>query len=318
MIRALAAAALLALPVVAEAGSIRFFATGVNQQDRVRVPIDDDAAGPDASTPADIGAGSFTIEFWVKGTLADNTAGPARAPGSYADYNWITGNIVVDRDIWSADPSANRKFGISLRGGVVEFGTGAAAPDGEHTLVGATNVLTGDWRHVAVTRDGTTGVKRIFVDGAEDGASAANASTADLSYPNGGVPSQVQPCGTGPWGPYLVFGVEKHDADQHLGGCGTPPSFAYPGFRGLFDEARVWSIALTQAQVADLRNDVIPASTPGLSGYWRFEEGSGTVAADELGASPGEVIAGTAGNGEWSTDGAPVTAPSAVSGWALY
>ncbi len=43
--------------------AIRFFGTGTNQQDRVRIAIDDNAPGPDASAVCDLGAGSFTIEF---------------------------------------------------------------------------------------------------------------------------------------------------------------------------------------------------------------------------------------------------------------
>ena len=38
---------------------LRFYGTGVNQQDRVRIVIDDNAPGPNASAPCDVGAGSF-------------------------------------------------------------------------------------------------------------------------------------------------------------------------------------------------------------------------------------------------------------------
>lgn len=114
--------------------ALRFFGTGNNQQDRVRIPIDDDLAGPDVSSPCDVGAGSFTIEFWVRGQLADNPTTNWGGDVEQANVDWILGNIVVDRDIWG--PSS-RDFGISIAGGFVRFGTGhadVAAQDGDHTL----------------------------------------------------------------------------------------------------------------------------------------------------------------------------------------
>ena len=71
------AASLLALTGLmvsgaAEAGSIRFFGNGANDIDRVKIRIDD-PANNNPGPPADIGAGNFTIEFWIKGAAADNT-----------------------------------------------------------------------------------------------------------------------------------------------------------------------------------------------------------------------------------------------------
>jgi len=45
---------------------------------------------------------------------------------------------------------------------------------------------------------------------------------------------------------------------------------------GLIDEARVWDISRTQAEIRGSMNQTIPGNTPGLVGYWRFDEGSGT------------------------------------------
>jgi hypothetical protein len=50
-----------------------------------------DAPGP----PADVGAGDFTIELWLRGTAADNPAGPVACGDNLA---WIEGNILLDRD----------------------------------------------------------------------------------------------------------------------------------------------------------------------------------------------------------------------------
>lgn len=310
----------VAAPAQTNDYSLRFHGAGYDQRDRVVFVIDDDqgAPAPDASAPADIGAGSFTIEFWVKGTLADN-ASASRPAGSYADFNWIEGNVVIDRDIWSGDAEARRKFGVSLGGGRVEFGTGGAGGDSDDTLVGSVDVLDGTWRHVAVTRDASTGVKTIMVDGVVDISGPAGTSTADLSYPDEGVPGQVAPCGRGPFGPTLMIGAEKHDADEHLeGSCGSPPlNPAYPSFSGHVDEVRLWGAALSPAQVQGLHNVIIdPADHPTLVAYWRFEEGSGTVIGDTVpGGTTGELRGGVPGEGEWSADAAPVFGAASVGAW---
>jgi len=294
-----------AIAAVASAQSsqhaLRFYGTGTNQQDRVRIAIDDNAAGPDASAPCDIGAGSFTLDFWIRGTLTDNGSAHTGGDNESFDFSWINGNIVIDRDIWGG---SDADWGVSLRGGFVSFGTGRGQPadDSEHTLEGDTNVLDGTWHHVAVTRDAITGIKRIFVDGQLDFSGSTGASQADISYPDGGVSGQVTP-----WGPYIVLAAEKHDAG--------PP---FPSFRGYLDEVRIWNVALSEAQILASFDQVISPVTSGLVAYYRFEEGTGTAIADSsAAASPaGLLIAGTAGNGEWVSFAADPANTAPVSGRA--
>ncbi len=290
--RCAASRAWLLTVLVAPAGAqgsefaLRFFGTGGAQQDRVRIAIDDNGPGPDASAPCDVGAGSFTVEFWLRGTLVDNASANAGGDVEAANFNWIEGNTLVDRDIFGGSA---RDWGISIAGGFVRFGTGAgdSGVNGENTIEGDENVLDGAWHHVACVRDAVSGRKSIYVDAQLDFESSLGVSTANLSYPNAGVPGQATP-----WGPYLVLGAEKHDAGA-----------AYPSFRGWFDELRVWSTARTPTQLAASFDRVIAADSAGLVGYYRFEEGSGTNVADSsAAASPaGELIAGVAGNGEWTS-----------------
>lgn len=267
--------------------ALRFHGTGTGQQDRVRIQIDDNAPGPDGSAPCDVGAGSFTIEFWIRGTLAENATSGFGGGVEVTGPAWIFGNMLVDRDIWG---SSDADWGISVAGGRVRFGTGRGDPplgsDTESTIEGNAVVLDGTWRHIACVRDIATGRKRIFVDGVLDFESVALLSFDDLSYPNGGVPGSVTP-----WNPYIVLGAEKHDAGS-----------SFPSFRGWMDELRIWSVARSPEEIAASRQLVLPPGTPGLVGQYRFEEGSGTVVADSSGAgSPsGQLIAGVAGNGEWA------------------
>lgn len=249
----------------------------------MRIAIDDNINGPDASAPCDVGAGSFTIEFWVRGSLAQNNTNHAGGDVETANFNWIEGNVVFDRDIYDGSEA---DFGISLAGGFVRFGTGRGHPvtGQENTIEGNRQILDGLWHHVACVRDFTTGVKRIYVDGMLDFQSSVDASKGNLSFPNAGVPGQVTP-----WGPYIVLGAEKHDAGP-----------AYPSFNGYLDEVRVWNTARTQTEILENHDRIVNSGTAALTGYWRFEETGGTVINDSSGAgSPaGVLIAGTPGNGE--------------------
>ncbi|MFN0244327.1 MAG: PQQ-dependent sugar dehydrogenase [Planctomycetota bacterium] len=287
-VRFLLALLVIAAPAGAQVSehALRFHGTGQAQQDRVRIPVDDDVAGgADGSHPCDVGAGSFTIEFWVRGTLADNASANGGGDISYSDLRWREGNVVVDRNI---SAGSEREFGISIAGGFVRFGTGrgdAHPHDAPHTLEGNVNVLDEIWHHVACVRDAATGRKHIYVDGVPDASSAAAVSNADLSYPNDGVPGQ-----TDAWGRFLVLGAEKHDA----GAC-------CPSFDGYFDELCIWSFARSAATIAASFDRVPAPESPGLVARYRFEEGTGVIVADSsVAQSPdGQLIAGIAGNGEW-------------------
>src|SRR5262245_51063799 len=111
--RLLCAGLVLAAAPVFASSSLRFHGNGGNV-DQVRVAIDDPATALPGS-PADVGATDFTIELWLRGAAADNTA-PAVTCG--ANANWTQGHLVVDRDRQGAD----RKFGVSIANGRVVFG----------------------------------------------------------------------------------------------------------------------------------------------------------------------------------------------------
>lgn len=292
MSRTIAALVVLmfAAPAMAQGSeaALRFYGTGVGppgQQDRVRITIDDDAPGPDASAPCDVGAGGFTIELWVRGTLADNSTANDGGDNETFDIRWIDGNIIVDRDIFGG---SDRKWGISISGGFIRFGT-SRGDDGvdqlDSTIEGNVNVLDGQWHHIACVRDAATGRKHLYIDGVLDYTGLPDISTTDISFPNDGAPGAITQ-----WGPYIVLAAEKHDAGA-----------SFPSFNGYMDEVRIWNVARTQAEIAGDYQDVIAANTPGLVAYYRFEEGAGMSVGDAstAGSPDGELIAGAPGNGEW-------------------
>jgi hypothetical protein len=290
------AALLLAVAIMmpfgaSNAGSIRFFGNGANDIDRIKIRID--PPGP----PADIGAGDFTIEFWIKGSAADNTNTVRCGSGV---YGWIDGNIVLDRDRFNLP----RSFGLALGSGRVAFGANvdnmAIA-----TLCGTRSVLDGQWHHVAVTRS-NGGQIRLFVDGVPDGSISGVAG--NLSYPDNAQPEPGN-CGSAngcPNDPFLVVGAEKHDA--------FPASRL--AFNGLIDELRLSTNLRYTGNFTPSNTPFAPdASTAALYHFDLATTGNcseGTVIADSAsgGASPGVCrFGGSPGGPIWFADSpfAPVT-----------
>jgi hypothetical protein len=137
-------------------------------------------------------------------------------------------------------------------------------------LTGNTSVPVSEWHHVAATLD--NGTMRVYLDGLLDGelADASAVEWGDLppTFPPGqdNYPSPAQ----------LYLGADKHN---QLGLGPTIPDFDF--FEGTLDEAQVWNRALTQGEIAFFRRISLTGLEPGLIHYWKFDEGAGTVAADE-------------------------------------
>ncbi len=246
--------------------SLRFFGNGVDDIDRVKIRIDDptnNLPGP----PADIGATDFTIEFWVRGYLAENGS-PTVTCG--ANEDWILGNIVFDRDRFSQ----GRKFGISIANGRVVFGVTNGSLQAR-TICGATNVLDGQWHHIAVQRRRSDGWMWLYVDGQLQGQ--ADGPDGDISYPDNGVPCSYC-CNGGPCDfsdPFIVLGAEKHDYDRNT----------YPSFSGWLDEVRLSTNLRYNANFTPPSSPFTPdAQTAAL---YHLDEGSGDDVLDSSGASGG-------------------------------
>ncbi len=68
-------------------------------------------------------------------------------------------------------------------------------------------------------------------------------------------------------------------------------AFAYNLFAGDMDELRIWNVARTQTQIQNGMN-VHLSATPGLIAYYRMNEGSGTITADEVNQLNGTLSSG--------------------------
>ena len=203
------ASAAALLPSSTQQTSLRFFGTGKNDIDRVKIPLDDPHRSVDVSN-------DFTIEFWLKAQPGTNTNQEDCQESSDED-TWTNGHIIIDRDIFGDGDYGD--YGISLYDGQIAFGT--AVGSSRRTICGTSNLRDGQWHHVAVTRK-NSGEMRIFVDGQPQ--RSENGPSGDLSYRDNRNTNPDYPND-----PYLVIAAEKHDYDSEN----------YPSFNGWIDEVRI-------------------------------------------------------------------------------
>jgi len=238
-------------------GSLRFFNSHAPNADRVAIRID-------PNVPADIGAGSFTIELWFR--LGPGVQLPATCAASRD--GWRGGHIILDRDRSADGPRG--EFGLALYRNGVAFGMSQGT-----TGVGlcGTVAITSGWHHVAVTRDVGTRAVTLYYDGVASGTVTGPAG--DISYQDG--------VAGGAQDPFLVLGAEKTDAA------------GLQGFDGFVDELRLSTVVRYTADftIATTKFD-LDADTAAL---YHFNDGGGLVLGDERAMSPGDVKFGTDGNG---------------------
>ena len=146
--------------------------------------------------------------------------------------------------------------------------------DGSHWLVrnaNATCAYKADtWYHLAYVM--TPNSYLVYVNGKVAGGGEILPEGNPLLYDDGH---------------QLCFGVERLDADD---------------FDGLLADVRVWQTVRTEEEIKSGMKRTLTGNEPGLTGWWRFAEGSGTNTAD----SSGHGFNGTlTGDFSWSKDVPP-------------
>lgn len=105
------------------------------------------------------------------------------------------------------------------------------------------------YTHIAATYDASAGIAKIYINGVFD-ANKSVASSVSNSIGN------------------LYFGFNPARSD-----------FAAP-FKGIIDEVRIWNIARTESEIQSTMNQSLNGNESGLIGYWKFDEGTGTITSD--------------------------------------
>jgi Concanavalin A-like lectin/glucanases superfamily len=106
-------------------------------------------------------------------------------------------------------------------------------------------VTTGKWVHVAATRNHENGIVLVFVDGVLEGSAVGNLN-ALADAPN-----------------------------INVGGRANRNFYS-----GLMSELRLWSTVRTQSEIVAHMHERLNGDEPGLVGYYRFDERTGTTARD--------------------------------------
>jgi hypothetical protein len=200
----------------------------------------------------------FTLEAWIKTTA------------SRSGTMFYHGNGVIYADAPpGTNPLGSNDFGTSILKNKFAFGIGN--PD--TTLLSTSTVTTGEWVHVAATRNRAAGEMRVFVNGVDENTT----STTQM----GSLTDQVT----------LTLGCTLNDQNH---------------FIGLMDEVRIWNVARTEAEIAATMRQRLTGNEPGLVAYWRFDDRGGPTAVD---SSPTKADATIAGTLEWIASDAPICRP---------
>lgn len=130
-------------------------------------------------------------------------------------------------------------------------------------IINSVNYVDNKWHHFVITYNGANCVAYM------DGSQIATDSVV-------GAPSVATSSAN------LGFGQHVQNGNEW--------------FLGLMDDVRIYNRALSATEVSDFYYCIEP-STTGLVSWWKFDEGSGTSAADSIGSNTGTIT-----NATYSTD----------------
>jgi hypothetical protein len=197
-------------------------------------------------------SGDFTIEFWVRTT---QTGGSGQ---------WYNGRGIVDAEVGGVTTD----FGVSLIGSKLAFGMGS----GDVTILSTSNINTGSWFHVAVTRQASNGAMKIYINGV------------------------LETSGTG--------ATAARTTGIRIGGI-----YGYTGqnFNGTLDELRIWNVVRTAEEISANKDGELITMPSSLVNYFKFNQGTanganGSISSlyDEKNTTDGNTLNGFAKTGTTS------------------
>jgi hypothetical protein len=223
-------------------------------------------ASPELSTQ------TFTVEIWFKrtgtGTLSTTgTAGINIIPLVTKGAPQSEGNHY----------DANYVLGIretNVLAADFEEGVGSDSVGLNHPISGTTRILNDVWYHAAATF--SNGDFKLYLNGNLE----ADTSLGSLVFPEGA-------------------SLQHSALATMLESDGTSTNGF---FQGVLDEARIWNVAKSQAEIqAGMENEIV--SGTGLLARWGLNEGAGTTASNSISGG----VSGTLKSGAlWVAPGAPL------------
>ena len=183
------------------------------------------------------------------------TASTSGSPGGVLAYPLISkGRTSID--------TINYFLGVTADGHIAAAFE-SVSDDVNHGLVGTTSIPTGTWHHAAATYDGNTFA--VYLDGALEASVATTSGPGNTNANHAALATTMSQTGV-----------------------------AAGFFNGAIDEARIWNVGRTPAQVAASMNLQLTSGS-GLIGRWGMEEGAGSTVGNSIaGGVNGTAVAGTA------------------------
>jgi hypothetical protein len=177
------------------------------------------------------------------------------------DLTSTTYSEVIRQQGFATDP--DWVFSFKGNGTILYFGLKVGGTYSELLVsINPSDYVDGNWHHIAAVYDGVNQV--LYRDGIPIG-SAPRSGNVSFTGTTNGIAALMMP---------------------------APAEF----FNGVIDDVRVWSVALTAADIANNMQRPLTGAEAGLAAYWKFDEGSGTVAGD---SSPNGVTGTLINNPAW-------------------
>ncbi len=190
--------------------------------------------------------------------------------GDFTIECWV---FVRSYNNWSrlidfANGPNNNNVYLALSAGPTGYPTMGVFTNNNSTpvLEAGTQLPTNQWVHLAATLNGTTGT--IYING--------------------------NPVVTGP----LNVAPNVVRTNNYIGRS----NYSSDGYaNAVFDEVRIWNVALTQAQIQNTMHVSLSGFTPGLVAMWRFDEGGGSSTLEAVSGVESELI----GSVNWTVSSIP-------------
>jgi len=229
--------------------------------------------------------GSLTMEAWFKSTNVDGTilSCYSHTAAGHGDP-WV--------GLYSIFIDANGFLQSNIRDSAGHDWASWVVDGVTDSSLFPTEVNDGSWHHIAVVYDEDSSAVFAYLDGGVK-------STKRTHFYEGGIINFGTINPTNP----IKIGVSHSNA------------FGYSKYlNGILDEISIWKRALTLEEIQNNMYQIVnPSMETDLSGYWKFDEGTGSYISDSSGNNHNGSIYGPI----WITD-VPPNEPSSQFHYSLF